>query len=78
MSNKYSKNEIARIAENLIEELRELEEGTPTTTAKVAMTCGYDAMTEVDLMNLNDALFKEARKNHIKLDMSSHKDMVGM
>ena len=72
MSN-YPKEEILQIAEYLVEELRELEDGTSTTTAKLAGDCGYDDMEMSELFELDEALFKAARKNHIKLDSSPHK-----
>lgn len=75
MSN-YSKEEILQIAEYLVEELRELDDGASTTTAKLAADCGYDDMDMSELFELDEALFKAAKKNHIKLDLSSHKDMV--
>ena len=40
MSN-YPKEEILQIAEYLVDELRELDDGASTTTAKLAVDCGY-------------------------------------
>lgn len=75
MINNYPKEEILQIAEYLVEELRELEDGTSTTTAKLAADCGYDDMDMSELFELDKALFKAARKNHIKLDSSPHKGL---
>ena len=76
MSERYSKSDIREIAEYLVEDLRECEDGTVTTTGRLARASGYDDMETFDLFDLHDALFKAARANHITLDMSEHKDKV--
>ena len=74
MSENYSKADILDIAESMIEDLRECEDGTVTTTAKLARTCDYDDMETSDLFDLHHALLRAARANHITLDMLEHKD----
>ena len=76
MSDKYSKNDIKYIAEDLVEELRECEDGTVTTTAMLAKKYGYDGMEMEDLFDLHDALFRTAKANKITLDMSEHDGKV--
>ncbi len=72
MDERYTKLEIREIAEHLVEELREYEDGTVTTTADLAQDQGYIDMETFNLFDLHDALFKAARSNHITLDMSEH------
>ena len=64
---------------DIIEELREMPDGTETTVYRLVEQCGYDAKE----LELNDEMFtvysdlcKAARKAHIKLDWSAYKDMV--
>ena len=78
MSEQYSKADIQVIAEGLIEELRECEDGTDITTCQLLSSSGYD-LDEFDcrdFFHIHDALFKAARANHISLDMSAHKNKV--
>ena len=74
MSENYSKSDILDIAESMIEDLRECEDGTVTSTTKLAHICGYDDMETSDLFDLHHALLRTARANHITLDMSEHKN----
>ena len=78
MSEKYSKADLRHIAEELIEDLRECEDGTRYTTRLLLKDAGYDLdeFDVYDLLDIHDALFKAARANYITLDMSSHKDKV--
>ena len=76
MSDNYSKADLRHIAESMIEDLRECEDGTVTTTGRLAHSCGYEDMEFSDLFDLHAALFRAARANHITLDMSEHKDKV--
>ena len=78
MSKNYSKEDLRQIAEGLIEELRECEDGTCITTWQLLKEAGYD-MDEfefMDLFEIHADLFEEARKNHITLDMSAHDGKV--
>lgn len=76
MSEKYSKADLRHIAEDMIEDLRECEDGTVTTTGRLARDYGYDDMETFDLFDLHDALFRAAKANKITLDMSEHDGKV--
>ena len=76
MAEYYTKEQMKRIIDDMIEELRECEDGTVMTTAGLVNICGYEYMKGLDLFELHDELFKSARANHITLDMSDHKDMI--
>ena len=78
MSEKYSKTDLRHIAENLIEDLRECEDGTDITTWQLVKAAGYDMdeFGEWDLFDVHDALFRAAKANHITLDMSAHDGLV--
>ena len=74
LSRKHSLAELRYIAEDLIEELRECEDGTDITTWQLLKTVGYDTdeFSDVDLAGIHMALFRAAKANHITLDMSAH------
>ena len=76
MSEKYSKADIKQIVEDLVEELRECDDGTAITTRQLLKAVGYDMndFEQSDLFDIHSALFKAARAEHITLDMSAHKD----
>ena len=78
MSENYSKADLRCIAESLIDELRECDDGTDITTWQLMESAGYemDDFSNMDLFEVHDALFIVARANHIKLDMSAHEKMV--
>lgn len=76
MSEKYSKADLRHIAEDMIEDLRECEDGAVTTTGRLARDYGYDDMETFDLFELHDALFRAAKANKITLDMSEHEGKV--
>lgn len=65
MSEKYSKTDLRHIAEDMIEDLRECEDGAVTTTGRLARDYGYDDMETFDLFDLHDALFRAAKANKI-------------
>ena len=52
MRKKYSKADLRHIAEDMIEDLRECEDGTITTTGRLARDYGYDDMETFDLFDL--------------------------
>ena len=67
------------IVEILIEELRELPNGTEATLAQLVNKCGYDARQlerDDQMLTIYGELRKAARKAHITLDWSAYKDMV--
>lgn len=74
MSKKYTKAYIRNIAEDLIEELRECEDGTVTSTWELAKQSVYDDLEDADLFELHDALMRTAKANKIRLDMSEHEN----
>ena len=76
MSEKYSKADLRHITEDMIEDLRECEDGTITTTGRLARDYGYNDMETFDLFDLHDALFRAAKANKITLDMSEHEGKV--
>ena len=61
MSKKYSKADLRHIAEDMIEDLRECEDGTVTTTGRLARDYGYDDMETFDLFDLHDVHGVEVR-----------------
>ena len=67
------------IVEILIEELRELPNGTEATLAQLVNKCGYDARQlerDDQMLTIYSELLKAARRAHITLDWSACKDMV--
>ena len=50
MSEKYTRADLRHIAEYMINELRECEDGTVTTTAKLAIDQGYNDLAPDDLL----------------------------
>ncbi len=78
ISERFSKADLRHIAESLIEDLRECEDGTDITTWQLVKAAGYDMddFQEWDLFDVHDALFKAAKANRITLDMSAHEGKV--
>ncbi len=76
MAESCSKEDLKRIVDDMIEELRECDEGAVMTTAGLVETCGYDYLKDLNLFELHDELFRAARANSITLDMSDHKEMT--
>ena len=72
MSDKYTKTDLRHIAEYMIDDLRECEDGTKTTTAELVTNQGYDDMGIDDLQVLHKELFRTAKANKITLDMSEY------
>ena len=78
MSEIHSKEDLQYIVEDLIEELRECEDGTAIDTVHLLKSAGYD-MSEFshdDLFDIHFMLFRKAKENHITLDMSAHDGLV--
>lgn len=75
-SERYSKSNLQYIAKSMIEDLRECDDGTITTTGRLAAEYGYDDMELFDLINLHGILIQTARVNHITLDLSEHKNKL--
>lgn len=74
----YIKEDIRHIAEGLIDELREMPDGTRITSAQLLRKYGYDLkeFDEWGLFDFHYALDRVARANHIILDMSEHEGKV--
>lgn len=73
-----TKTEIRYIAEDLVDELREMQDGTEITSWQLLKAGGYDPQ-ELDfseLMDYHQYLLRIARANHITLDMSKHEGKV--
>ncbi len=73
-----TKIELRHIAEDLIEELRELPDGYEITSGELLKGFGYNPedMEASDLFEFHDVLFRVAKANHITLDMSKHENKV--
>ncbi len=74
MSEKYTIKDLRYIAEDMVEMLRDYEDGTVTTTGKMAYEAGYEDLEISDLLELHKSLFRAATANHIKLEISDHVD----
>ena len=74
MSNIRSKEEIRYIVNDMIEELRECEDGTDITTGQLIQLVGYDLdeYDDEDMSDIHFALLKAAKAEHITLAMSAH------
>ena len=73
-----TKTELRHIAESLVEELREMPDGTDITSGELLRIGGYDPQESdfSELMDYHQYLFLAAKANHIILDMSKHDGMV--
>ena len=73
-----TKNEIRELAEEMVEELRELPDGTEITSGQILKTSGIepDELDDRDLFGFHEALFRAAKANHITLDMAKHDGLV--
>lgn len=76
MGEHYTKTDLRHIAEGMAEELRECEDGTVTSTHRLAHEFEYTELDDEKLFDLHNALFRAARAQKITLDMSEHKDKV--
>ncbi len=73
-----TKTELRYIAEDLVEELRELPDGTAVTSGLLLKRIGYDPkdMNDEELFDYHNALFRAAKANHMILDMSEHENKL--
>ena len=78
MSKDYTSEELHDIAEKLIEDLRDCEDGTKMSTHWLLKEAGYDIeeFDVYDLFEIHNALFEAAERNEITLDMSAYDDQV--
>ena len=77
MRENYTKADLRRIVRAVNKKLRECEDGTDTTTCQLVMETGYDVnrLSEGDLLDITEALFRAAKASKITLDMSSHEGL---
>jgi len=66
--------DITNIAREIMEELRELENGEATTTLCMARELGFLDLTDAELIKLHENVFYFAKRNKIQLDMSANED----
>ena len=73
-----TKTELRHIAEDLVEELRELPDGTEITSSQLLRKEGYaeDELEYGEMLDYHEALFRAAKANHITLDMSNHENKL--
>lgn len=73
-----TKTELRYIAEDLVDELREMPDLSETTSWQLLKVGGYDPdeFDFSDLMEYHQALFRAAKANQITLDMSKHENLV--
>ena len=69
-----TKAEVERIVEELVEELRELTDGTEITSRQLLERAGCDLkeLSEDELFDCHEALCQAAEDARISLDMSKH------
>ena len=72
-----TKTELRHISEDLIDEIREMDDGSRSTVLDILEVSGYDTdeFKSEEMMELTDQLFRTAKAYHIKLDMSEHEGM---
>ena len=68
----YTKTELRKIAEELVEELRELDDGAETTANQLAKNYGYRDLDNEELLLLDDYLNKSAKANKITLERTGN------
>ena len=78
MSENYTKADLRRIVRAVNKKLRECEDGTDITTCQLVVETGYDVkrLSEGDLLDIHEALFRAAKASNITLDMSAHEGLV--
>ena len=73
MVENLTKEEFKPIVEDLVEELRESQDGIRITTAQLLMQAGHEEdFDSIDLIEIHNELFEAAKANDIILDMSEH------
>ena len=77
MNEYYTKTDLRRIVRAVNKKLRECEDGTDITTCQLVVETGYDVkrLSEGDLLDIHEALFRAAKASNITLDMSAHEGM---
>ena len=77
MNEYYTKTDLRRIVRAVNKKLRECEDGTDITTCQLVVETGYDVkrLSEGDLLDIHEALFRAAKTSKITLDMSAHEGL---
>lgn len=72
----FKQDDLQAIADAMVDVLRGYENGSRTTTARLAHQLGYTDLTLFDLLDVHNALLRAARENHMELDFSEHDGKV--
>ncbi len=83
MTNQWSKEEIISFAKDLIDELRECDDGAVTSTAKLLAnwgydTCDYTVLSLPVLFEIHNTMLCLAKENHISLTSPYDEMPVGL
>lgn len=72
------KSDLRHIAESLIEDLRKMDDGSRTTTARLLMARGYSdrEFNPMEMIEIHDDLVRAAKANHIVLGMLEYDGKV--
>lgn len=72
----FKQADLQAIADAMVDVLRGYENGSRTTTARLAHQLGYTDLTLFDLLDVHNALLRAAWENHMELDFSEHDGKV--
>ncbi|MSS19268.1 hypothetical protein [Pseudoramibacter porci] len=72
----FKQADLQAIADAMVDVLRGYENGSRTTTARLAHQLGYTDLTLFDLLDVHNALLRAAQENHMELDFSEHDGKV--
>lgn len=72
----FKQADLQAIADAMVDVLRGYENGSRTTTARLAHQLGYTDLTLFDLLDVHNALLRTAQENHMELDFSEHDGKV--
>lgn len=76
MKAKHKQADLQAIADAMVDVLRGYENGSRTTTARLAHQLGYADLTLFDLLDVHNAFLRVAQENHMDLDFSEHDGKV--
>lgn len=76
MKAKHKQADLQAIADAMVDVLRGYENGSQTTTARLAHQLGYADLTLFDLLDVHNAFLRAAQENHMDLDFSEHDGTV--
>lgn len=69
-------SETQAIADAMVDVLRGYENGSRTTTARLARQLRCADLSLFDLLDVHNVLLRTARENHMELDFSEHEGKV--